>query len=200
MARKSIADIRKAEIIEAFLKVVSEKGLSKATVREVAEAAGCRHGMLRHFFGNKDTMIVEALNYVTHKYWDDFRNRSKEYDSSADELKNGIYWWLDRDQFDIDWGRTEVEFWVYSRTNPIVSEALNNYYSFARSTIAGIIRRGIEAGEFREVDAVITADMMLAEVNGLISLWYVNPEKISLKTMAKQVAELFEGYLKKQAI
>jgi len=68
MARKSIAEIRKEEIIEAFFKVVSEKGFAKATIREVANVAGCNHGMLHHYFENKEAIIESAVEHVMTVY------------------------------------------------------------------------------------------------------------------------------------
>lgn len=195
MAKLSIAEIRKTEIIEAFLRVVSEQGLAKATVREVAEAAECSHGMVRHYFGDKDSMILQVMDYVTKTYLADFQRGISKYDSAMDRLRFGTSWWVDRDRYDIDWGWTLMELWVYSKNNREVAEAIKEYYDLAASIIAGVIRQGIESGEFGEVDAESSADMIIAELDGLVRLWFANPERMPLQAMAKRAAELFEGYL-----
>jgi AcrR family transcriptional regulator len=196
LGRKSIAEIRKTEIIEAFLRIVAEKGLGKATVREIAAEAGCSHGMVRHYFGNKDSMVLEVLDYVIAEYKSNFQIRISQHKTAVDRLKFLMSWWVDRGKFDVDWGWTLMEIWVYSKDNPTVFKALQDYYDLARGTITGIIRDGIRSQEFRDVDPAITADLILADLDGLIRLWYVNPEKMALEQMAERATELFEEYLK----
>jgi AcrR family transcriptional regulator len=199
LGRTSIAEIRRAEIIEAFLRIVAEKGLARATVREIAGEAGCSHGMVRHYFGNKESMILEVLNYIMAEYKSSFQTGISQHKTAVDRLKFLMSWWVDRKKIDVDWGWTLMEIWVYSKDNPTVFKALQDYYDLARHTIATIIREGIRSQEFRDVDPDSTADLILADLDGLIRLWYANPEKMALKKMAGRATELFEGYLENRA-
>ena len=72
--KKSIAEIRKEEILHAFINVVAEKGFSKATTREIAKAADCGLGMLHHYFKSKEQMIRECMDYTIEAYRVDFEN------------------------------------------------------------------------------------------------------------------------------
>ena len=195
MPKLSIAEIRKTEIIEAFLKIVSGKGLAKATVREVADAAGCSHGMVRHYFGDKETMILEALDHMIALYSADFQKGVPRNESALSRLKYLISWWVALEKSDIDWGWIMMEFRTLAKSEPQISEAVKKYYGLAMDAIADIIREGIEAGDFRKVDPVNAANLISSTLEGIIRLWYVDPERLELKPMAESAITLFEEYL-----
>ena len=48
-------------LLEAAIRVVSEKGLRNLTYRAVAAEAGVTHGLVAHHFGSRDALIEEAL-------------------------------------------------------------------------------------------------------------------------------------------
>jgi len=195
MAKKSIAEIRKAEIIGAFLKVVAKKSFAKATVREIANAAGCSHGMVRHYFGDKESMISAALEYMITAYKKDFQTGVSKHNSALDRLKYLMSWWVDLRKLDIDWGWTMMEFRTLAKSDPIISETIKHYYGLAIDAVTDIIREGTKTREFRKVDPAHAANLISSTLEGIIRLWYVDPERVELKPMAEQAVELFEGYL-----
>jgi TetR/AcrR family transcriptional regulator, regulator of biofilm formation and stress response len=54
------ADTRSA-LLDAAMRVVADRGLRGLTHRAVAEAAGVTHGLVRHYFGSIDALVLEAL-------------------------------------------------------------------------------------------------------------------------------------------
>ena len=196
MGRKSIADIRRKEIVEAFFKVVAEKGLAKATIREVAEVAGCSQGMLHHYFTNKEEMILEVLDYVTTAYTIDYQKGISTFDTATERMRFFITWFVDLDKFDIDWTRILMEFRVFAKANSTVAQALRRFYKMGEQDAARIIRDGIKRKEFRKVNPSLSANLILGSIEGTISLWLLDPKPASLKAMGKQMAELYLEYLK----
>ncbi len=51
-------------LVEAAVRVVSRGGLRTMTYRSVAAEAGVSHGLVRHYFGNLDELIVVAMEDV----------------------------------------------------------------------------------------------------------------------------------------
>ncbi|MGI9518390.1 MAG: TetR/AcrR family transcriptional regulator [Pirellulaceae bacterium] len=60
MGRPSLAEQRKTEILAAFGRCVARFGLEGSTLEKIAEEAGMRRSILRHYVGNRDE-LVEAL-------------------------------------------------------------------------------------------------------------------------------------------
>lgn len=52
---------RRAEIIDAAMKVFAEQGFNSLSLRQIAEAVGVSHTLLRHHFGTKDTILQAVL-------------------------------------------------------------------------------------------------------------------------------------------
>ncbi len=55
---------RRAELVDAAWRVIADEGLEAATVRRIAQAAGCTTGLVTHYFDTKDDMLVAALREV----------------------------------------------------------------------------------------------------------------------------------------
>lgn len=60
MGRPSVKEKRTTEILEAFEKCVAKYGVEGSTLERIAEAAGLRRSLLRHYIGNKEELL-EAL-------------------------------------------------------------------------------------------------------------------------------------------
>ncbi|MBE1553172.1 TetR/AcrR family transcriptional regulator [Sporosarcina limicola] len=55
---------RKKRIAEAMWRVILDKGMEGATVRNIAEEAGLSLGALRHYFQNQNDLLVYAMTLV----------------------------------------------------------------------------------------------------------------------------------------
>lgn len=64
MARASIPDIRRREILEAALKVVSENGYQNTTIADIAAELEMGHGTIYRYFRNKQDIAAAVLDEV----------------------------------------------------------------------------------------------------------------------------------------
>lgn len=55
---------RKQQIAQAMWRVILDKGMEGATVRNIAEEAGLSLGALRHYFSTQDDLLVYAMTLV----------------------------------------------------------------------------------------------------------------------------------------
>jgi len=195
MGRKSIAHIRRKQIIEGFFKVVAEKGFAHASIREITKAAGVSKGVLHHYFVNKEAMVLGVMDHVVTTYMAEFQKGIAEYDAAVDRMKFVFSWFFDLDRFNLTFSRAWMELWVLSKTNDAISEALQDCYKSAKEIIAGIIRDGIRSGEFTKVDPTVTATMIVGSLEGGTMLWVVDTDATPMKAMSKQVTEMYLSYL-----
>jgi AcrR family transcriptional regulator len=59
---------RRAEIVDAFIRLVAERGLEGVTLDEVASEAGVQRAAARHFVGNRPELIAAAIEELTRRY------------------------------------------------------------------------------------------------------------------------------------
>ena len=62
---------RSRELIEATWAVVARVGVDNATVREIAQEAGCTTGALWHHFRNRDDLIGQAIDQLAVDFFDE---------------------------------------------------------------------------------------------------------------------------------
>lgn len=56
----------KEKIINAAIKVIKDKSVEDATVREIAEVAGLTTGSIYHYYKNKDELLYDVINHSIH--------------------------------------------------------------------------------------------------------------------------------------
>jgi AcrR family transcriptional regulator len=59
--RQSIGDVRRAELIDAAILTIAEKGYEKATVRDVAKAAGASPASVLYYFDSVEALLAAAF-------------------------------------------------------------------------------------------------------------------------------------------
>jgi AcrR family transcriptional regulator len=57
-------DLRRAEIVDALLRVIEARGLDAASVRDIADEAGVSVGRVQHYFPSKDQVLEAAFQRV----------------------------------------------------------------------------------------------------------------------------------------
>src|SRR5262249_41327001 len=82
MARPSLREKRRAEIVSAFAQVLAEHGYEGATVAVVAAQAGIAPGLVHHYFASK----AELLSCLLDELMSRFRARVRAKERSMDPL------------------------------------------------------------------------------------------------------------------
>lgn len=64
LIQAQIVAARRMQLLQAAIQVFSEKGFHKATVKEIASAAGVADGTLYNYFKNKDDLLIGILDLM----------------------------------------------------------------------------------------------------------------------------------------
>ena len=68
MARPSMARQRREEILDALEHCILAKGIQATSLENIAETAGMKRTILRHYLGNRDDIIVALSERWSKKY------------------------------------------------------------------------------------------------------------------------------------
>lgn len=66
--RTQSRDARRAQLIEATIQSLAERGFSRTTVTDVAARAGISHGLVLFHFQSKDNLLAETLDFLADEY------------------------------------------------------------------------------------------------------------------------------------
>jgi DNA-binding transcriptional regulator YbjK len=79
-------------LLDASVRVVAKGGLRALTYRNVAAEAGVAHGLVRHYFGNRDVLVKEALEHATRESLTE--SGMEENISSVDDFAKDLVKWV----------------------------------------------------------------------------------------------------------
>lgn len=72
MGRPSLVSQRKVEILEAFERCIAKHGLDGSSLERIAEEAGMKRSILRHYVGNRDDLVIALAEQVVTRYRQEF--------------------------------------------------------------------------------------------------------------------------------
>lgn len=162
---------RPEEITAAALESFVERGYAATRLDDVAARAGISKGTLYLYFANKEELFKAVVREALVARLVEFKSQIGLFQGSSTDLLRLVFknWWERI-------GSTRIS----GIPKLILSEARNfpeiaRFYVEevvrpGRETLAAVIRRGIERGEFRVVDVDVTAHLLAAPML-MISMW-----------------------------
>ena len=164
---------RPAELLEAALALFVEKGYAATRVEEVAARAGVSKGTLFLYFPSKEELFKAVVRENTGRKLADAQREAAEHTGPTHDLVREYIcrWWT-------EYGGTPAA----GLTKLIIGEAANfpdlaRYYQGevvqpAHDLLRHIVQRGVARGEFREVDPVLAAHLIVAPLVQLVTWRY----------------------------
>jgi AcrR family transcriptional regulator len=193
--RRCPAD-RPEQIIKAALEVFGECGLANARLQDIAERAGVSKGTIYLYFPNKEELFREMIRQTAVAAIE----RAEQADVPGTPTNQLLafmkgYW---------AFVRSPLFITIYR----LVLGELHQFPDLARfyahevvargqKLMAGIISRGIDAGEFREIDPMVAARMLVAIIvmNGIWRDEHTGVPLLAHKTDEEVFSELAQFYL-----
>ena len=180
--RPNVSDERTSQIITAAEGVFSKKGFSAARMDDIAEETGLSKGTLYLYFKSKNDIIIAILDRIFQREF----KVIEQIDISKTGATDSIWLFVDTVAKDIKYFLRAMpiayEFLALAFRNKTVQKALKVYVNRYMDILMPIIQRGIDSGEFKNVDAQEVAIAMGAILEGTILIWVydkslVNPEE-----------------------
>ncbi|MFD7447785.1 TetR/AcrR family transcriptional regulator [Kitasatospora sp. NPDC059827] len=164
--RKS-PDDRRAEIVEAAATVALTEGLECITLRRIAEQLDVRPGLISHYFPAVEDLVAEAFGSAATAELESLLPADPPDDCSLSLLAR-FFARTTGPAYD-DMSRLWLNARHLSRYRPVLRERVLGQESLWRDRLTGVVRTGVERGEFRAEDPGLTAVRILVVIDGLAS-------------------------------
>ena len=187
---------RPEQILTAALQVFGECGLANARLQDIAERAGVSKGTIYLYFPNKEELFREMVRQ-TAVVAIERAEQVVTHGTPTLQLLTFMrgYW-------------TFVRSPVFSTIYRLVLGELHQFPDLAKfyahevvargqKLLSGIIRRGVDAGEFREIDPMVAARMLVALIvmNGIWRDEHTGVPLLAHKSDEEVFNELAQFYL-----
>jgi AcrR family transcriptional regulator len=155
-------------ILDAACDLIGEDGIDEVRIARVATRAGASTALVHHYFSTREELLEQALIHSFEQAGDERFQRPPGAEETATEaLARGIAECLPlpgpQEREWVLW----VELWLRAVREPALRPVASRLYRRYREWVAGLIRAGIESGEFRaDADPDALADVAMALLDG----------------------------------
>ena len=181
---------RREEILAIAARVIAERGIAGATVRDIGQAAGILSGSLYYHFDSKEQIVLELLLPSVQAHHDDCVAILAARTNAVQALEELI-------RSSVDQAATHAHQSVILRNEASTFRdvaLLAPIAELRRKSLAlwiGLLDRGIEAGEFRsDIDIDVAVHAMFDGVLG-VSRWFREENGSTTKVVADTLIEMY---------
>ena len=198
MSKADVAAERKDQIVRATVDCITKHGYHNFSMQDVARTAGVSKGIIHYYFLNKDELMMSVLDKVA---GDIETVLASEMESTTDpRRKFEVFLEV---CFDIvrntkEYYQVNMDFWTQINQKEEVRKVIARHYAKFRDSAVIVIRDGMNAGIFRQLDPLEYASYVVAVIDGLSLQWLFDEQVFDYDNITKKATTLLlEGLLKR---
>jgi AcrR family transcriptional regulator len=155
-------------ILDAACDLIAAEGIDEVRIARVAQRAGASTALVHHYFSTREELLEQALIHSFEEAGDErFRESPDSEETATEALARGLAESLpfpgSQEREWVLW----VELWLRAVREPALRPVAARLYGRYRDWVAGLIRAGVETGEFRDdADPEALADLAMALLDG----------------------------------
>jgi AcrR family transcriptional regulator len=159
---------RPLQIVRETVRLIAEHGFHSVRVSDIAEACSTSTAAIHYHFPGRAELLEAAVRWCMDEDTVRRADRAAQAgDDAADELRRLVELQIPRDAQQRRQWLVWLDLWAEAARSTAVGQLHADYYRQWRTTVADVIRRGIEQGVFRAVDPEFAALRLTALIDGL---------------------------------
>ncbi|MCH8012417.1 MAG: TetR/AcrR family transcriptional regulator [Candidatus Marinimicrobia bacterium] len=197
MTRESKQDIRKKQILDAALKLVVEKGYSNCRMDDIVQTSNLSKGSIYWYYKSKKEVFLSLINYWVNNFGVTLNHIVEEDLSPSDQLKRLFEFFLNIYENNPNVFIAELEFWSLSIRDEDFNKKIQKVYNEFLELIENIIQKGVEIGEFKNVEVKVAALSILVNIEGIIWFSLFNIHGITARHYIETITDFILAGLSK---
>jgi len=183
MPRPDVSEERKEQILDAAAIVFSQQGFANARMDDIVDQSGLSKGALYWYFKSKDDIILALM----HRFFDQDIDGMEDLLESDKPAREILITYIE--QLTVTYQEMKpllplmYDYYSSATRDDDKREFFQNYFQQYQTMIHTLIARGVESGEFKEVDTSAFTVTLTALIEGLLLL---NTIEIDMPNLNKQ--------------
>jgi AcrR family transcriptional regulator len=174
-----VREQRRAQLLKAAQRVFTRKGFHAASVADVVAEAGVSQGTVYHYFDSKEALLLAVFTeWETGNLQEEVGQALQAAPTAVGKLGLLARAATRRVSSSMQLLEASVEFWSHIPRNAGIRKGFKRMFGLMAADIATVIQHGIDTGEFRKVDAMVMARLMIATYDGLVLQWLADRKGI----------------------
>jgi len=183
-------EARKEQIIQAALKLFSERGFYSTTIPDIAKAMGMSTGNLYNYFASKEELAQEIIRYVSAMLGERIREINAEAITTKEKIGK-----ITRFYFELCLEQPElIEYFlrVYLANREVFSDGCEGMICVApfMTELMVFFEEGVRAGDLRNQDFFSAFGLFMGYLGGMA---FLNGEKVLPKNLVAYSDEIAEN-------
>lgn len=163
MARPSLADERRPQILAAATRAIADHGFDSVRLADVADEAGVAVGTIQHYFESRDELLVAAFQEDNRRSVQQAREAGAARGGPWERIEVFAEWVTNLSRWDL-W----LEYWAVAARRPDLRRVMAEAYEEWRAPIVEAVAEGVATGEFAaDVRPELVGATFIALVDGL---------------------------------
>ncbi|HBO3911205.1 TetR/AcrR family transcriptional regulator [Pseudomonas aeruginosa] len=165
---------KRAELLAAAISVIAREGYAGASMRRVAQHAGCTTGAVTYYFANKEEMVTAVAQNLFDKI-----DALLEINREQVDVKALIGQWLQSTSFDEpDGWLAWLQLLTHARHEPAFAVVIRQRYARFLQVFTSVLEEGQRQGKIRnDIPADLLADQISAISDGWMMMLPIEPER-----------------------
>lgn len=188
MGRKSLAETRRNEILDAFEDCIIKNGLDYCSLEQIAIHANMKRSIIRHYIGNKDEVLKAMVNRF-------IRNYQAEIKMGISMLKKEkLITELLKDIFKTGSSQSDdiiiAALWAKQEHNSDIKKLLQKFYEELEKLFADTLKHSFPKASKTKINN--TAYVLLCLMDSHSSMLALGLRSAKTKTLYKLATKLVE--------
>mgnify|MGYP001359951514 FL=1 len=189
---------RKEQILDAALYVIVQNGYHQSRMDDIVSTSGLSKGAIYWYYKSKKDMYLDLVNHWVIRYSNSLLKLPQEDISSGEQLKNLFETFFDQFEKDPIVFKALLEFWSLAGRDKDFKIKLEKVTQNFIHYIESIIKKGVESGEFKQVNPNIAAMSIMVVIEGISWFTLFEKNSVSAKEYTDTVFEfILSGLLKR---
>jgi len=182
---------KRADIVNAGIRVFSRKGFSRTSVEDILQEANVARATFYSYFDSKRDLFLELVDTILNSMSDIARQELVDIPNDLDELKEKtksvimrVYEFF-RDNLDF----AAIYIKEVTGMNPEIDFRVVEWQNQLSEYIKAILTRGIEKGIFRPMDVDVVASIVAGAPQHLGLSLFMYTKEVDIPRVAEAVAD-----------
>jgi AcrR family transcriptional regulator len=200
MGRKKNDHIRKPEILEHAFRIISIEGFENASLAKIAESMGVAKSMILHYFGSKENLFRELLQYMFDRQKHQITEMDFSENPDGDKLNEIFDYYLAQDYSDKHSDLVYYSCFYMSLKDGIMKEAMKQVYRKVDAPFCKVIQSYLDAVGNKNIDGETATLIFDIFEEGLDLMSTIDPERYDRVKLVKILKILFKKLLDEQEL
>lgn len=175
--KKSLAEERRPQILEAFYTCLTEKGIDGCTLANIAREANLTTSLINHYFSSKEELSRELILQILNMHEELFFKPIEAIEDPRERLDKLLEIYFSDELPSQDYTKAYIAVAYWATVNDDILESMRQAYERYYGALSDALLGADTSGNLTAEEAERIAITISALTDGLWAHWYMFPDK-----------------------